>query len=150
MVHLVTNEDNKDLFVGCVLRSNLGQTLYYFLFGSPLECPEASSFKGHCWHLTALPADDGKMITCMAGLSTCGVNYPCPQCLFVLGTSSSYPTWMTEQFPTYVSDRNEPTSHNFQLREGQYSKEATFQNDETAMGKNQMFSVSKDNVSKNV
>jgi hypothetical protein len=150
MVRLVTNEDDKDLFVGCVLKSNLGQTLYRFLFNSPLECPEASSFKGNCRHMIALPEDDGKMITCMAGLSTCGVKYPCPRCLFVLGTSSSYPTWMTEQFPTYFSGTNEPTSHDFLLREGRYSKEATFQNYETAMGKNRMFSVSEDNVSKNV
>jgi hypothetical protein len=124
MVHLVTNEDEKDLY--CQLRTKgnlfLGQTLYRFLFDAPLECLEASSSKGNCQHMIALPADDGKMITCMAGLSTCGVKYPSPRCIFVLGTSLTYPTWMTEQFPTYSSGTNQPTSHNFLLREGQYSK----------------------------
>jgi hypothetical protein len=140
MVRLAeTDAEEPGGYVGCVLTTTAanGEVLFSFAFDKAMNCRRAS-FEANCKHVVCFPAEDGKMATCLYGLSTAGVKYPCLRCLYTLGCPL-FPQWMYDEYPLLFEEP--PTCHDFALRNCEHSRAESFRLFEKLTGKDRGFSI---------
>jgi hypothetical protein len=133
-----TDDDEESTgYVGCVLKAaaNGEVLLFSFVFEKPMECQRVEV---NCKHVVCFPAEEGKMATCLYGLSTAGVKYPCLRCLYTLG-NALYPSYFYDEYP-HLFD-GPPACYDFALRDCEHSRAESFRLFEKLTGKDRGFSI---------
>jgi hypothetical protein len=114
MVRIKTDDVEQSSYVGC----RLPDFDYSFKFDLPIILSkESEAIWAKCMPVICFPGHDGKMMTHVCGLGTCGVTFPCPCCIR-RRDCQSLPAWAGIEFPEEVEGL---TCEDFPLRKGKYS-----------------------------
>jgi hypothetical protein len=136
MVQVKTNDVDQSSYVGC----RLPDFEYSFKFdlSVPITLSKESEAIWAKWMpVICFPAHDGKMMTHVCGLGSCGVTFPCPCCIRRIDCES-LPAWAAIEFPEEVEGI---ICEDFPLQKGDYSYAALSAKNKQLLGPNHEFSA---------